>query len=841
MAFVYNSHSGEDGRSQWSRYLQNNAYVKDVTGAVTRVEKSVDAGSQSAHEDALSIVVSQEAVQAALSGGFDRIGDGLDRLNDTLYYGLADVSATLDRGFAAVEEGLGRIHRTLEWGFEQVLDQFAVSHMLEANIAELLRIPDFQKERQYYIEQGFKHYANGLWEEALDNLLKAEERERTDYVVLHRIGMVYLYRSELLDVPKAREYFEQAGKYAAVESGEGAVRLANILGGAVEGGRLRAHVVPADVPRRLAAEAYFQAGISAYVMGAFGDAVSLSKKAFSLNPALLDAGFNQAKALVAAGNGTEAVSVLKPVIRRDRTYALKTTRDGDLASDNSILGLLEKLKEEAVGRARKEWKTLVAEFGELVSPPEDTEEELIRREKAITNESQNIWSLIERNTYLEALAALDRIASGAEERTKKLDDLRSFKTARRKAIDRARRELETFQQEDFRQWHYPKADDEDKIAKWMEIYEAALGENTRAQAEEIPNRILDLRGFVMQATMQCLYTLRGHIGSVNAVSYSPDGDSLASGGADRTVLIWEMASERFEHTFTGHKDDVYTISYSPDGKHIASGSRDNTVKVWDITSEKLLSTLFGDFFPVTAVAYNPDGRTLAAGSSEDAMLRIWGIASESVLHAFSGHTDSVEAVSYSPDGRTLASASQDATVKIWDVASEKLLHTLSGHTDKVKAVSYSPDGGSLASGSEDKTVRIWNAASGELLHTLCGHTGRVRAVSYAPDGRTLVSGSWSDNTVRIWDVASGHLLHTLSPAEGVTVVSYSPDGRTFASGSGDGTVGIWGARAKEEETKHRKEEEQRRLREKLCVVCGQPLSFLDKLAGRTKCKRHREA
>ena len=443
MAFVYNSHSGESYHSQWSRWLQNNAYVKDITGSITKVGKAVDAGSQRAHEDALSIVASQEAVQAALSGGMDRIGDGLDRLNDTLYYGLADVSA-------AVEQGLDRVNRTLAWGFEQVLDQFAVSNMLQANIAELLRIPDFQKERQYYIEQGFKHYANGLWEEALDNLLKAEERERTDYVVLHRIGMIYLYRSELLDVPKAREHFEQAGKYAAVESGEGAVRLANILGGAVEGGRLQENVVPADVPRRLAAEAYFQAGISAYVMGAFGDAVGLSKKAFSLNPALLDAGFNQAKALVAAGNGTEAVSVLAPVIRRDRTYALKTTRDGDLASDNSILRLLEKLREEAVGRARKEWKTLVAVFGELVSPPEDTEEELIRREKAITNEFQNIWSLIERNTYLEALAALDRIAS--EDLRRKLDDLSSFRKARQEAIDWAREmERERRQREEKRQ------------------------------------------------------------------------------------------------------------------------------------------------------------------------------------------------------------------------------------------------------------------------------------------------------------------------------------------------------------------------------------------------------
>ena len=703
MAFVYNSHSGESYHSQWSRWLQNNAYVKDITGSITKVGKAVDAGSQRAHEDALSIVASQEAVQAALSGGFDRIGDGLDRLNDTLYYGLADVSA-------AVEQGLDRVNRTLEWGFEQVLDQFAVSNMLQANIAELLRIPDFQKERQYYIEQGFKHYANGLWEEALDNLLKAEERERTDYVVLHRIGMIYLYRSELLDVPKAREHFEQAGKYAAVESGEGAVRLANILGGAVEGGRLQENVVPADVPRRLAAEAYFQAGISAYVMGAFGDAVGLSKKAFSLNPALLDAGFNQAKALVAAGNGTEAVSVLAPVIRRDRTYALKTTRDGDLASDNSILRLLEKLREEAVGRARKEWKTLVAVFGELVSPPEDTEEELIRREKAITNEFQNIWSLIERNTYLEALAALDRIESGAEERTKKLDDLRNFKTARREAIDRARRELENFRQEDFRQWHYLNADDEEKIARDVEtLGDAAKNIDTRAEAEKMYQQITAIRKRIIKAVFQCRYTL----------------------------------------------------------------------------SE-------------TTASPSPDGRTVAARDPRD--------------------------------GRVL---------RICEEVSFRPIRALSRHSgSSVSAVSYSPDGQTLAAGSFDGMVEIWNMPSGRLLHTLSGHTGSVEALGYSPDGRTVASGG-DDKTVKIWDVVSGELLHNLSGRAIVKDLSYSPDGWTLISGGNDDTVEIWRVQTKEEAKEEVKREQERRLRKKLCLICGQPISFLDKLTGKNTCKTHR--
>lgn len=603
-----------------------------------------------------------------------------------------------------------------------------MSHMLQANIAELLRIPDFQKERQYYIEQGFKHYANGLWEEALDNLLKAEERERTDYVVLHRIGMIYLYRPELLDVPNARDHFERAGKYAAVESGEGAVRLANILGGPVEGGRLRENVMPADVPRRLAAETYLQAGRAAYVMGAFGDAAALSEKALSLNPDLLDAGFNQAKALVAAGSGTAAVTVLEPVIRRDRTYALKTTQDGDLALDADVRRLLEKLREEAVNRARRELETLQTGFQKLVSPPEDTEEELIRREKAIAEEFQSIRLLIERDTYLEALAALDQIVSGAEERAEKFSDLGTFRRARREAIDRANSEWESFRQEDFRRWHYQNPKDEENTARDAEELDIAVGNiQTIAEGKKLCHQISVLRGHIFAAVFRCRYALRGH-------------------------------------------------------------------------------------------------------------------------------HDRVEALSYSPDGRMLASGSGDKMVKIWDVASKKLLHTLSGHDSTVRVVSYSPDGQTLASGDDAGTVKIWDVASGEVLHTLSGDTLGVQALSYSPNGQTLASGSRRDDTLKIWDVTSGRILYSLE-ARG-DVVSYSPDGWTLALESGNGTIEIWGARTKEEmkeeqreererkqqeeEKRKRREEEQRHLEEKRCWVCGQPLSFLDKLAGRTTCKRHRD-
>jgi hypothetical protein len=76
--------------------------------------------------------------------------------------------------------------------------------------------------------------------------------------------------------------------------------------------------------------------------------------------------------------------------------------------------------------------------------------------------------------------------------------------------------------------------------------------------------------------------LQGHKGSVNSVSYSPDGKTLASGSFDKTVKLWEVETGKLLQTLKGHEGFVNSVSYSPDGKTLASGSWDNTVKIWDL-------------------------------------------------------------------------------------------------------------------------------------------------------------------------------------------------------------------------------------------------------------------
>jgi WD40 repeat protein len=293
-------------------------------------------------------------------------------------------------------------------------------------------------------------------------------------------------------------------------------------------------------------------------------------------------------------------------------------------------------------------------------------------------------------------------------------------------------------------------------------------------------------------------TLAGHTDWVRGVAYSPDGLCLASaGGYDQTVRIWDAATGQEIAQLPGHGGCVQDVTFSHDGQQLASAGADGTVKVWHADHQEQGITLSGHTDAVVAVAFHPDGQQLAS-ASEDQTVRVWDVARGRSLRCLRGHGNRVWGVAFHPNGQQLATAGEDQTIKVWEAKSEREVLTLRGHTGAVVGVAYSPDGRRLASAGQDHTVRIWDAATGQELLTLRGHADRVCGVAFSPDGNWLASAG-KDRVVKVWDTSTGRELRTLrGHRDTVWRVAFTPNGRQLASAAVDHTVKVWDAAASQE-------------------------------------------
>ncbi|ROT35723.1 prolyl oligopeptidase-like protein [Sodiomyces alkalinus F11] len=308
--------------------------------------------------------------------------------------------------------------------------------------------------------------------------------------------------------------------------------------------------------------------------------------------------------------------------------------------------------------------------------------------------------------------------------------------------------------------------------------------------DEAPNWIISAPD-IEADWITCLQTLEGHGDTVKSVTFSSDGQLLASASNDRTIKVWNATTGACMQTLEGHSDWVMSIAFSGDGRWLASASRDETVKVWDVATSACVQALEGHSDWVSSIAFSADGKRLASGS-RDRTINIWDAATGACIQTLKGHVRSVTLLAFFANDQQLASGSMDKTVKVWNVAIGACIKTLEGHGDWTTSMAFSMDGQWLVSGSEnDATAKIWNATTGTCIQALQGHNSHVASVTFSADGQRVASGS-GDGTIKIWDTAKGACMQTLKGhREWALSVTFSPDGRRLASGFGDKTVKFW--------------------------------------------------
>ena len=281
----------------------------------------------------------------------------------------------------------------------------------------------------------------------------------------------------------------------------------------------------------------------------------------------------------------------------------------------------------------------------------------------------------------------------------------------------------------------------------------------------------DGRGLLWSGdTGAALDALKTHGKSVRAVAYDKLG-RLITGGADGRVVAWKSSSAWSLERRIGSGDAksplvdrVNALAFSGDGKSLASGggepSREGELKIWNVADGKELKAIAGTHSDsILDLQYSSDGSKLAS-SGADRFVKVVDVATGKIVNSFEGHTHHVLGVSWKRDGRTLASGGADAAIKVWDSLKGARKKSIGGFSKEVTALRYVDNKNYFLAVAGDSAARFVDE-NGKTVRSFGGAADFLHAADVTADAAVVVAGG-QDGALRVWNGADGKLRHTFT-------------------------------------------------------------------------------
>jgi WD40 repeat protein len=214
-----------------------------------------------------------------------------------------------------------------------------------------------------------------------------------------------------------------------------------------------------------------------------------------------------------------------------------------------------------------------------------------------------------------------------------------------------------------------------------------------------------------------------------SLAFSPDGQILASGFGDGSLMFWNVTTQQpLGQPLVKQTDIITRLVFSPDGKFLAS-TAGNTIVLWEsLTTQPTGHPLEGASTDTGSLAFSPDGKTLVSDSVF--AIDLWETATRKLTDQIKlpDNSSSVSALAFSPDGETLAATifSKNGVFKgiyLWDLATRQVITGLFAE-QSVETLVFSPDKMFFTTQDRSGTVLLWNLETPFLLEQTCWRAGR---------------------------------------------------------------------------------------------------------------------
>lgn len=330
-------------------------------------------------------------------------------------------------------------------------------------------------------------------------------------------------------------------------------------------------------------------------------------------------------------------------------------------------------------------------------------------------------------------------------------------------------------------------------------------------------KLWDLNGLKPSAVITPVHTLNGpfsFLNTIHSVAFSPDGKTVAAGGIDQVVKLWEVKTGKpkliakpdsqtrngpDKELEQGHSCMVDGLAFSPNGLTIATGgSTEFNIKVWRLSEptkngalalDKCLTRKTGRVF---FQAFSSDGKLLAS-TGWGGYIQIWDMPGVTERIALEAKARAFSSLSFSPDGKTLASTcdrEEGATLLspmlLWDLKTGKEKTNFKGPR-QTSGVAFNPDGTRIAIGCAEGAVKLWDVVKEREWVSLTRGDRSIHCLSFSPDGKTLVT---DHEGIMLWDVLASKSIGQLGGklGNGLLYIAFSPDGKTLASADDENQV-----------------------------------------------------